>query len=78
MHNEFIIYRNLEFVIDDINNYSSVVGEEIIAFDKGKTYNYTVEYIDKDGRLIVKDDKGQNKELLFGEISVRSRDGYSK
>ncbi|MCD6434773.1 MAG: biotin--[acetyl-CoA-carboxylase] ligase, partial [Clostridiales bacterium] len=51
LHNEFIIYRNLEFVIDDINNYSSVVGEEIIAFDKGKTYNYTVEYIDKDGRL---------------------------
>jgi len=78
LYNEFIINRNLEYVIDEINNYSSVVGKEIIAIDKGKTYNYKAEYIDKDGRLIVRDDKGQYKELLFGEISVRSKDGYSK
>jgi len=78
LYNEFVIHRNLEFVIDEINNYSSVVGKEIIAIDKGKIYNYKAEYIDKDGRLIVKDDKGKYKELLFGEISVRSKDGYSE
>ncbi|MBN2259336.1 MAG: biotin--[acetyl-CoA-carboxylase] ligase [Clostridiales bacterium] len=82
--NEFIILyrqftksRNLEFVLNEINAFSSIVGKDIIAIDKGKTNYYKAEKIDKDGRLIVVDEKGIEKELLFGEISIRSKDGYS-
>ncbi len=60
--------------IDEYKKKSFVVGKDITVHIGEKKSDATAIDIDNDGRLLIKDDTGNIKELSYGEISVRCKD----
>jgi BirA family biotin operon repressor/biotin-[acetyl-CoA-carboxylase] ligase len=78
LYEEFIQHRSLEFVCNELNTFSSLVGKEIMTIDRGVTSFYKAVKIDENGQLIVQDASGSQKALIYGEVSVRGIDSYGE
>lgn len=76
-YEKFLISKDLDFIVEDLNKYSSIIGEEIVIIDENVKKNYVAKTIDKDGNLIVEDLNGKLKKIFYGEVSVRGKDSYS-
>jgi BirA family biotin operon repressor/biotin-[acetyl-CoA-carboxylase] ligase len=77
LYETFTKVRNLSFVVEEINAYSSVVGKEIFVIEKELRVSCRAVCIDEAGQLIVEDEKGNRRALFYGEVSVRGKDSYT-
>ncbi len=66
-----------EDIISEWKRYSVTLGKEVNITYKDEQYRGVAEDITKDGKLIVKCEDGNVKEVFSGEISVRGLLGYS-
>lgn len=76
LYKDYIHGGNKEAVLEICRNKSAVVGKKVYAI-KGNQKEF-VECLDinEDGNLIVKNEKGDVKEIMSGEISIRGEKGY--
>ncbi len=76
LYQQFEINRNLSFIKKELNDFSSLIGKEIMTTDKGVISYYKAIAINDDGELIVEDKEGSRRALLYGEVSVRGIKTY--
>lgn len=60
----------LKYFIDDLKRYSIVLGKEVIILDKDEVIKGTAIDIDEKGYLILKDENGQLKSILNGDLLI--------
>ncbi len=73
LYERFIKTKDLAFIVDDLNALSHLVGRAIWVIDGQKKQAAQAKYINQMGELIVEID-GQEKNLYYGEVSVRLND----
>ena len=78
LYPEFLEYRNLSFVKEEINLVSSIIGKDIMTVEKGRKFYYKAIIIDDEGQLIVEDSNGERKKILYGEVSIRGTKSYGE
>lgn len=75
LYGRFIQNGSIEECISICKNNSAVVGREVLLIEGNKSSLVKVLDINHNGHLIISDNSG-TREIISGEISLRSRDGY--
>lgn len=69
LYQEFLSTDDLDFMIDELNERSNLIGESVTL--SGRKGIYTVISIIPNGNLVVRDDLYETQEIYFGEVSIR-------
>lgn len=76
LYNDFVQNNDLSKSISICRENSILIGKEVKIIERANEYYAKVTGLSDEGYLIVINNEGETKELLSGEISVRSKEGY--
>ena len=68
--------KNIDSVLEKWMEYSDTIGKDICVVSEGESYSGKAERISEEGRLIIRDDTGNIREVIAGEIKIRGSKGY--
>ena len=73
---EAVNKKNIDSVLEKWMEYSDTIGKDICVVSEGESYSGKAERISEEGRLIIRDDTGNIREVIAGEIKIRGSKGY--
>ncbi|WP_461207002.1 biotin--[acetyl-CoA-carboxylase] ligase [Clostridium sp. DL1XJH146] len=75
-YEEYVKKGNMQEVLEICRTKSCVIGREIRMIEKGKEIIAKAVELNDNGELVVTLKNGNNRSIMSGEISIRSKDGY--
>lgn len=75
-YNRFLQVKNLSFCMEEYNSLLVNMDQEVKLIEKGQEKHRISKGINRQGELLVVDEKGNTEAIFSGEVSVRGLYGY--
>ena len=73
---DYIYHNDNSKTLDICRKYSAIIGHNIYIIKNNKKEKVKCIDINQDGNLVIEDEKGDIKEIISGEVSIRGEHGY--
>ena len=76
LYKAYILDRNKDSTLEICKKYSAIIGNHVYLIKNNKKELVECIDINENGNLIIKENNGEIKEILSGEVSIRGVKGY--